>query len=150
MMLNGCSTPGCQQWQFDTILTPYSCYNSGRLTLLPADLKSVSLELVRGVSGERLYVNTLSLSFPCDLNNSSKCQLTFAIDEVNYSVSADRLQGGQRLLLPQAATQQIIEALLENKSVQMTVGRYHVVIISTSFPELYKKLSTIPIDIKFN
>ena len=92
-----------------------------------------------------MYVNTLLLPFPCDSHNLEKTQLHYLIDEIWYSTEADRLQGGQRLLMPEQSAQQIIEALLANKSIQMIVGRYDFTIISTSFCEHYLKLCQIPV-----
>jgi hypothetical protein len=145
-IFNSCSAPPCQEWQFDAVITKCDTYNSGRLTLPPADLKSISLDLVRGTTGLRMYVNTLLLPFPCGSHDSEKVHLNYLIDNIWYTTETDRLQGGQRLLLSETSTQQIIEALLESKSIQMIVGRYDVVIVSTRFPQLYLRLSQIPIE----
>lgn len=136
----------CNQWQFEATITACPCYNSGRMTISSCDpLKNLSLELVRGSSGLRVYLNTHSLPFPCDPNHPDMTSLLLTIDGVDDCVIADRFQGGQRLLLPPQTAQKTIEKLLANKSLHITVGRYHAVIESTCFSELYKKLCEIPI-----
>lgn len=140
-LLISCNSPPCQQWRYDAVITGCRAYNSVQLTLPPADLKSISVDLVHGVNGTRMYINTLSIPFPCDSGKPEKIYLNYKIDSVWCGIEVDRLQGGQRLLLPEFAVQHFIEALLKNKSIQINVERYDVTIVSTGFSELYSKLS---------
>jgi hypothetical protein len=137
-----CSSSNEQQWQIDrTVVSNLDC-NLGRLTL-PAinTYQGLELELVRSASGTRMYLNAFSLPFPNDLEDLSKSAVILLIDEQVYVIKAERFMGGQRLLMPEDAASLIITTLVNDKSIQITVGRYRTTIISTRFVELYKQLN---------
>lgn len=144
-ILISCSSKNQQQWQIDRTVVSNKDYNSGKLSL-PAinPFCGLELELVRGSSGTRMYLNAFSLPYPSNLDDPTKTEVMLSIDQQVYVIMADRFQGGQRLLLPADAASLIITALRNDNLVDITVGRYSARIISTRFAELYAQLNKIP------
>lgn len=72
----------------------------------------------------------------------------------NYKFFAERLKGGQRLLIPNDVTQFIIYSLLEQYCIEITVGRYEATLTFEGFSKTYDQLVTesfcperLPIDL---
>lgn len=136
-VLISCSRNNQQEWEFDRAVALDSAHASERLSL-PAinSFQGLELELVRGITSTRMYLNAFSLPFPCDLEGKSEVSLF--IEEQEYLFKAECFQGRQRLLLPQEITALIITALMNDSSIQISVGRYQATIISTRFAEFYR------------
>jgi len=98
------------------------------------------LEIVKGYSGVRMYLNIYCLSFPQELDNPFKTLVTISNDSDSYDVLADRFEGGQRLLLPPEAADNIIYRLLNNQSLTISVGRYCSEIIPEGFAKSLFKI----------
>lgn len=141
-----CSKP-CQEWEFGQVVTPCPCYNSGRLFLPTTDpSRGLEIEIIHASSNNEtlLYLGAYSLEFTGTKENPNKTLVTVTIDEQSIVVAADRLEGGQKLLMPPEATQTIINALLENRVVRLKTGRYQTEILNANFCELYYKLISSP------
>lgn len=91
-----------------------------------------------------MYLGAYSLEFPSSREDPCKTQVTVTIDDQPFVALADRLEGGQKLLMPSDATQSIITALLENRIVTIKAGRYLTEIITANFCELYGELVMSP------
>lgn len=79
------------------------------------------------------YLNVFTLLFPINEGDEEHTDVTFCIEESTYTFTAERLLGGQRLLLPDEATQLALETLIENKTIEVTVGRYQTTLIPDNF-----------------
>lgn len=97
----------------------------------------VELELVQSASGLRMYIDT----FARPLSFGNVYPITLTIEEEAQMYTAELLEGGQRLLLPDAARDAIIDAMLNEQSVQMTVGPYQAAIQPAKFRGYFKMLS---------
>lgn len=129
------------EWEYGRVITSCPAYNSGRLLLRPENpFRGLELELSCGCSGLRMYVNAFSLAFPKEEGCSSKTKILISSDQESYTVFADRLEGGQRLLLPPEAAQNIIRKLLACKTIFISAGRYKSEIVPRGFSEAYHKL----------
>lgn len=128
----------CSLWQHDIVRTKCSKYDSDRIILRPNNIfRGLELELARTCSGDRMYVNVFSLSLPRDPDHPSKTKITIITEDEEYHVLADRLEGGQRLLLPGTTADFIIQKLLEDQAICISIGRYRSEIYPNDFREAY-------------
>lgn len=134
-------SPSCRQWSYDEVCTSCAYYNSKRIILPPDNqFRGLDLEIVRTYSGQRAYLNIFSLALPKESNDPLKTQICISCEMSSYDFYADRLEGGQRLLLSKETEELIISKLLKYKAVTISVGRYRSEIIPRRFCEAYKQL----------
>lgn len=115
----------CQCWDYEQTITPCCLYNSRKLFWYPQnEFRGLGLEIVRGTLETRMYLNIYCLSFPQELNDPSKTLVTISTESSSQNVLAERFEGGQRLLLPQKAADDIICALLNNETLTISSGRH--------------------------
>lgn len=143
----GCSS-ACRQWQYDDVCTPCGLYNSGRM-ILPVCIpgNNLELEIRRGLSGTHVYVNVCSLPVPPASDDNSIAPVTVSVGDSITKTFAERLQGGQRLILPCEISQDIINGLLNNECIVISAGAYQAEIINTGFHKHYERLNRIKIPI---
>lgn len=72
-----------------------------------------------------MYINTRSLAFPSHPDEPDKTTITVTTADETFSVVADRLQGGQRLLVPPDATNMILGMLQNRQPLTLSAGKYH-------------------------
>jgi len=138
LIFQSCSS-SCRQWTYDEVCTNCPYYNSKRLVLYPDNqFRGLELVFLRTYSGQRAYINIFSLALPMDSNDPHKTQICISCEISSYDLYAERLEGGQRLLLSDEAAELIISNLLECKTVTISVGRYKSEIIPRGFSEAYR------------
>lgn len=142
----GCSAPYHRHWEIEKAITPYAYYSAARI-YLPVDDPFCGLEVafVRGSQGFCMFINARSVPFPVDEQNPDKTDVVVEIAQSFYVVRADRLKGGQRLLLPCEATHNIVEALTVGCPVFLTIGRYSVEVVPDNFAHVYEELGKLEI-----
>lgn len=84
-----------------------------------------------------MYVNTFSRPLYGPEGNESTRQIQVTTSEISQSFTAELLQGGQRLLLPDQARDVIIDALLNNESLEIVAGPYQGTILPTKFRKFF-------------
>lgn len=131
-------------WKYDNVSNSCSEYRSAKLWSPAQDpFRGLEVELISSHSGLRMYVNTYSRTFPA--NEEGKCEITMSSSQIEppKTFYADRLEGGQRLLLPPQATSWTIEQLLLGNTIKMTTGRYSTEVspeeFNTFYPKFYQK-----------
>ena len=133
----GCS-PQCNHWKLAVIKAdcPSAYYSK---IYLPSCNTFNGLEaIILSCNGNKhLYLNAYTLLLPFNPNDEAHTDTLFSIEEKDYSFTAERLQGGQCLLLPDEAMELVIDSLLENKSIEITVGRYFCTLIPDNFDKVY-------------
>jgi len=135
LSLFSCSS--CPQWHLEEAVTCDPLFRSSRIFYDNLDpYCQVELELVQSASGLRMYIDTFSRP----LSNSNVFTITLTIEEEAQIYSAELLQGGQRLLLPDVARDAVIDALLNEKCVQISAGPYQATILPTKFRRYFKML----------
>ena len=138
LFLCSCSKP-CSQWQNERAVTCCESQNSSRLMRCSSNrFRGLELEIARGCSGMRMYLNVHSLCFPCDETTPPKTTVHITSGQESYDVWADRLEGGQRLLLPPEAAQSIICHLLNGNTVSLSAGRFKEEISPEGFCAAYR------------
>lgn len=131
-------TPLCNQWKLALIKAdcPPACYTK---LYLPANNTFNGLEAVlMSIDGDwHFYLHALTLLFPSIAADDEHTEVILTIEETTYAYTADRLQGGQCLLLPDEANQLIICSLLEKTEVLVTSGRYQATLTPENFAKTY-------------
>ncbi|MCB1112267.1 MAG: hypothetical protein H7A37_00295 [Chlamydiales bacterium] len=104
-------------------------------TWLPAvdRFQSLELEVLTNNEGTYVFINTFSLPIPSAPGHPSKAFVTITIDDSEQQFLADRLEGGQRLRLPEDAAQLLIGALKSQQCIQVRTGRYSADVTTTNF-----------------
>lgn len=135
-----CSPP-CYQWKLAIIKANCPPANYVKI-YLPAcnTFNGLEAALMSCNGSRRFYLYALTLLFPCNPGDEEHSEVSFSINEEGFQFSADRLQGGQCLLLPEEAMQLIVESLLEKKCVEINVGRYKTTLIPDNFHKVYETL----------
>lgn len=139
LFLTSCSKSS-HQWICEKTLTHDPCYDSMRI-ILPSrnHFRELELELTQGAYC-KMYINVFSIELPEDPDCPNKTKVSLSVDGNSKIVYADRLKGGQRLLLPPDTTQMIIDSLLEGKPLSLSVSRYKAEIIPDRFSNFYQAL----------
>lgn len=102
--------------------------------------RNLEIELDYGVSGLRMYLNVFSLELPSLMEHSDLTLVTVEVDLEKRFFQAHLFTGGQRLLLPDAARDWILDALFQDCSITISTGCYRSVIPPLNFKKLYKSL----------
>ena len=135
-------TPHCNQWKLAVIKAdcPSATYAKA---YLPACNTFSGLEAVlTSCNGSvEMHLNAFTLLFPYYDSDEEHSEVFVCIGTEKYSYVAGRLEGGQSLLLPEAAVQLITGALLESKCVDISVGRYQTTLIYQNFAKVYSSLT---------
>lgn len=139
-LLSSCS-PTCHQWKLAAIKAncPTASYVKA---YLPAcnTFNGLEAELMCSNGDMQLNLNILSLQFPCDPCDPEHSTVAVEFCGEKYTYVAERLLGGQRLVMPEEARQQIICTLLEGNDVDISVGRYESTLVSNGFSKHYDQL----------
>ena len=108
--------PQCHYWKLAVVKADCPSASYVKVYLPPCNTFS-GLEIVFIACNRdiRLYCNTLTLLFPCLYNDEKHSEVFLTIEEEKYTFIAERLQGGQSLLMPEEAQLLIILSLLETK-----------------------------------
>lgn len=145
--LCGCST-SCRQWEIQQILTKTPCFNGGRLLLAPdSEYSRIELEIIRNRSGIRFYINLLFLEAPPCPEDKTRTSLNVLFqDQEPWIIYPYLFTGGQRLLLPGDAADVLIQALLDEESFDVEIGRSRIKVIPDNFSIVYTNFLSLPID----
>lgn len=100
----------------------------------------MEVEFVRTASGLRSYLNVHSLKFAEETAHAKKTEIVLISDGTERHYLADRLEGGQRLLLPPEAQEFLLDQLAENHSVRVVSGRFDVEVSPAELPLHLAKL----------
>jgi len=143
LSLASCSPP-CHQWKLASIKAHCPAANYVKV-YLPAcnTFNGLEAEFMCSNGDMQLYLNSLTLQLPCDPCDPDHVNVNVTIGDDTFTYVADRLLGGQRLVMPEDAREQIICALLEGNDVDISIGRYETTLISQSFAKNYDQLVSI-------
>lgn len=146
--LSACSSSSCYQWEIQEILTKTPCFNAGRLILAPdSDCSFLEFEVTRNRSGIRCYLNLLFLQAPPLSDDSSRTRIEILYEgQEPWIVYPYLLNGGQRLLLLGEDADQLIQALLDDLSFTIKIGRANLQVVSTNFEAVYSRLLALDIE----
>lgn len=87
-----------------------------------------------------MYLNSLLFLFPYDQDDACTSTVYVIINDTELVYPADRMEGGQRLKLPQEATETIVAALAGGTCVSIRVGSFSDTIVPDNFCKTYQNL----------
>jgi len=141
LLFNSSCSPQCQQWKIAVIKSNCPCATYTKV-YLPTNnaFNGIDAVFISCNGSVRLYFNALTFLFVPFDDNPECSQVTLKINDQAHTFIAERLEGGQSLLLSEESTQLIVEALLEQTSVDVTAGRYQTILIPDNFEKTYRAL----------
>lgn len=134
-------TPCCPKWEYGCSIARNPCHSSGRIYLCASNhCSGLEIELVRTLCDLRMYINVYGLEIPPDCHDPSVSQVYVSFKDHSYNFQAQRFTGGQRLLIPDATRDEIIDYLVCEQPVFIRVGRYEADIYPGHFFEVFNRL----------
>lgn len=109
------------------------------------EFTGLELDFVQMKDGLRLYINVYGLEIPAEPDNLGYSRVFISFREYSYHFSAQRFQGGQRLLVPEYVQSEIIDFLQEGQPVFIQVGRYESTIYPDKFLDLFYRMVNTPL-----
>ncbi len=100
----------------------------------------VDLEFVQTFDCLKTYLLVGKTAVPSSKDSTKKISVKIEIEEILLTCEADRLEGGQRFILPHEMTDALIEALLAKKNVTISIPGYRSSVDSEGFVEHFRKI----------
>lgn len=97
------------------------------------------LEIYFQRDGEQVYVYLNIYSIPFVSDSEGMVMISIEIDDDKAIFKAPVLAGNQRLLLPQAARELLLNALNEKHTIVVRAGKYSAEVHSESFGEAFQQ-----------
>lgn len=140
VFISSCS-PQCNQWKLAVIKADSTAARYVK-AYLPAcnTFNGVETVLISCNGNKFLYLYAFTLLFPFNSEDEEHCDVLVTVKDTKYLFTADRLQGGQCLLLPNVAMQLIIDSLLEHTCIEIKTGRYQSTLTHENFDKTYEIL----------
>lgn len=140
LFFNLACCPSCDQWKLAVIKAncPPSTYIK---VYLPAcnTFNGLEAQFICCNDQADFYLNAITLLLPCYGSDPDHAEVSFLIGDQEYVFLAERLLGGQRLLLPEEAKELAIEQLLAGNDIHVSAGRYQTVLTCEGFAKVYKR-----------
>ena len=141
VLLASCSNT-LRQWKIDSNKTSHPKFRSSRLYLKTEDnFSGLEVDLINTSQGQVVYINTFGLELKPEgytLEKYAIINITIRINEQSLQSQGYLLEGGQRIFLSPEASQILIEALNQNKSVELIIAGLSTTIIPDQFSEHYQ------------
>ncbi len=133
-------------WQTDRIVTSDSKYDSSKLTFHAKDrINGIDLEILKTEKTSHLYLIVHSAPVPPYKKDPKSALVTFFKEGNKEIFIAHRHEGGQRLRVPDALFEKIINALEQKESLVITLEGYSTEVNATEFPKFYKEIQSNPL-----
>lgn len=142
-ILNSCSH--CAPWQYDYICSCDPCFQCAKVYYEPQNVfREAGIEIAFSTdTGFRFFLNFYGCPIPDKLIHDDAAEVTLIINNTSSLILANVCKGGQRLILPEDASQLIIQSLLNNEEVCLKIWRYSVNIPLEGFEKNYNKIAKI-------
>lgn len=128
-------------WAFDQVHSDHKEFRSTKLTYTSGDpLHGIDLELLKTDERLNVYLNIHSLPIAPPKSDPKSAQVTIDADGCPKRFSVYRMAGGQRFLLPEDATQLLIDSFKQRKDVSITLLGHRTVFRSEDFSVKYEKV----------
>lgn len=132
-MLSACRD---SNWSHERIHSNYAQFSYSKITYRTRDLiHGVDVEFAHADGCIKTYLLVHSTPVP-----HAKIKVQLEIDGVSTICTADRLEGGQRFLLSEDSAQILIEALLAEKEIILSIPGYRSPITAAGFADHFKKI----------
>ncbi len=134
--------PSCHKegrWRHTYLLSATKPFHSSKLIYRTEESRALSFELVHTEEGLKGYLLTHT-SLPTGKYSPEHTPLTYTIDNVRCSEEGYQMRGGQRILLSPSLTQALVEALLLEKKINITLAGHKTALDGTGFAAAFEKL----------
>lgn len=143
LLLSSCSHP-CSNWNFEETQTTCPSYQSAKIyTPAQNSFDGLEVELIATLDNAWMFLNIYSTPLSGDAATPGIIAVNIVALEESWQTSGVLFEGGQRIALNDEARDYIIEALLNNQPITITVDRYHAELSPEGFPKAYFKLVDI-------
>ncbi len=138
-LLSSCYKPS--PWAFRQIRSEETSFNSTKLTYASCDsVNEIDLEFLHHQDLVRAYLNVHSRPVPPSNEDPKGALVIIKAGTEEWRFMAYRLEGGQRLLLPQEATDLLVDLLKNLKKVTLSMSGYRTTIDPEDFPHKFDTL----------
>lgn len=143
---------GCARqnnWSYREVISHSPQFDSFQLQHLPEkDLSGIGVELLKGSFGTYCYLTVNCCQIPPFRQDPTSALLVLQINEQTYPYKTERMEGGQKVKLPDEATQKLLEALGEGNAVTVYLEGFMEEIQPRNFFKFSKKFIADSADIK--
>jgi hypothetical protein len=135
-----CARP-YQQWECEKIQAHYPCSDSAKISWWTVNpCQGIDVHIIFTTCEMFLYFDTHIFEFPFIESNPLKTEVhILADDHGEYGFIADRLEGGQRLVLPAEAGSLLLDLLSAGSSFTISIENYSETILPTHFDHALKR-----------
>ncbi len=118
MLLPACSSH--KEWNASQVVSRSKPFNSAQLQYTSDnELQGVGVELLKGAFGTLGYLNVSARQIPTLPEAPEMSIVVLVIEGEKFPYHANRMEGGQKLLLPSEATEKLISTLESNQAVSI-------------------------------
>lgn len=118
LLLTACSTP--QAWTTAAVVTKKHQFDSTRVKLDSKNtLTGIGVEFLQGNFGTIGYLTVAARSIPPFQGDEERAIVVMAIGEEKLPFEAHRLRGGQKLRLPDEATEKLLTHLRDGEEITL-------------------------------
>ncbi len=140
--LSSCGTCG---WEYREVVTDCPQYNSALLTHpVQEDFSGIEVQFLKGEFGVVTYLNVMCRTIPPFNDHSSEAIVILEIDGEKTPIVAMRMEGGQRVRLPDEIGWKMLDALDAEQTLSIYLDGYGTEICRDGFKYNYKKFKTLP------
>lgn len=131
-------------WEYEFTETACPIYESAKV-YSPAlsSFDGLEVEILATKTGTWMFLNVYSIPLSGSCGSSGKIEVELTIDGEPLQCEGYLYEGGQRIVLDDNTRDRIIEALLNQQSVTIAIGRYHAELDPTDFVKAYLKLQKV-------
>lgn len=121
----GCTSVENKKWEKQEIVTQDSCFRASRYILSPqSEASHIELEILKTQSGNYLYINFLVFKVPCLEDDPRYSKVSILVEKSDpWVIDAYVLEGRQRLLFTEEASERLIQLIQDSQEFDISVGR---------------------------
>jgi hypothetical protein len=130
-----------KEWTYREVVSSNPEFNSCLLRYQTKnEIIGIGVELLKGSFGTLGYLNVCSRQIPHLPETPNQSIVVFVIGDEKFPYKAERMEGGQKLLLPEDAKEKLIASLQDNKTVTIYLDGFMSTLEPSNFPKLYNRL----------
>lgn len=131
-------------WKYQEIDTHCPLYRTAILSHHSDNqFSGLNLEFLRGSYGTKGYITVVCGEIPPSPQDISLSQVYIAIDGQAQACLAFRMEGGQKVLLPDPITYLLIDALIGGRKVIVALDGYYAEIPAQDFAKYHKSFESL-------
>jgi hypothetical protein len=138
-LLTACTKQG--QWSQEKIHSHCEAFTFSKVRGRSSNpVHGLDIEFIRFADNIKAYLIIHSTPIPCTICPGDKASLHIQIEQEDFAFHAERLEGGQRFLLTEEASELLIDTFLAGKDIIITLPGYRSFIQAEGFSKHFKKI----------